>query len=124
MRRLAALVAVLALAPAIVQAQQPTTNVYSSPRVPDREDLNRLNLRLAYTLTLPMEGRKDGIKTMQLEYDQLIVQLRSGMLAVYDAETGVLRWSAHPGTPYPPIVPVVAADDRYIIVERDVRLYG
>ncbi|MFL5340126.1 MAG: PQQ-binding-like beta-propeller repeat protein [Gemmataceae bacterium] len=126
MRRLAALIAAAAaLVPAAAQAQPPrTTNVLTQPRIPAREDLNRLNLRLAYAITLPMEGKKDAIATVQLEGDQLIAQLRSGLVAVYDAETGAIRWSAHPGQAYPPIVPIVAVDDRYVIVTRDVRMFA
>src|SRR5207244_2187130 len=41
-----------------------------------------------------------------------------------DAETGAPRWSARPGTPYPPIVPIVAVDDRWVIAVRDVRLFA
>src|SRR6266404_4018420 len=127
MRRLAALVAVglTALAAAVAPAQQPRgSNVYAQPRLPDREELNRLNLRQAFSLTLPMDGPKDGIASMQLDNELLVVQLRSGVVAVYDAETGAMRWTARPGVRYPPIVPIVAADDRWIIVSRDVHLHA
>src|SRR6516164_1157727 len=120
MRRLAAIVAVgvAALVPTMGTAQQRGTNTYAQPRLPDREELNRLNLRQSFSLTLPMDGPKDGVATMQLDNELLIVQLRSGVVAVHDAETGASRWIARQGKSYPPIVPQVAADDRFIIVSR------
>src|SRR5262249_32072986 len=51
-------------------------------------------------------------------------QLRSGMLAVYDAERGTVKWMARPGQPYPPVVQNVASDDRYVIAVRDVRMFA
>jgi outer membrane protein assembly factor BamB len=126
MRRLAAIVAVgvAALVPTMGTAQQRGTNTYAQPRLPDREELNRLNLRQSFSLTLPMDGPKDGVATMQLDNDLLIVQLRSGVVAVYDAETGASRWITQPGKTYPPIVPPVGTDDRWIIVSRDVHLHA
>jgi outer membrane protein assembly factor BamB len=122
MRRLAALVAALALAPAVAPAQQPSSTLFTQSRPLDRDELARGNLRQAFAITLPMESRKDGIATMQLLDDLLIVQLRSGVVAAFDPDTGAVRWVARFGSNYPPVVPLVAADDRYVFVVRDVRL--
>src|SRR5213080_3021757 len=101
MRRLAApiaiLAAALALAPVVAPAQQPSPTLFTQSRPPDRDELNRLNLRQAFAVTLPMESRKDGIATLQLLDDLLVVQLRSGVVAAFDADSGAVRWQARFG---------------------------
>jgi outer membrane protein assembly factor BamB len=71
-----------------------------------------------------MEGKKDGVATIQLVGDLLVVQLRSGTMVAYDAERGTVRWHVHPGQPYPPVVQNATVDDRYVITVRDVRMFA
>lgn len=96
----------------------------TNPRLPERGELDRLNMKLGWATTLPLEGNRDGVATVQLFDQLLIVQLRSGLVSAYDAETGVQIWSIRPGGSFPAIVPEVAADERNVIVVRDVRMYG
>ncbi|MCX7701680.1 MAG: hypothetical protein N2039_12460, partial [Gemmataceae bacterium] len=69
---------------------------FSRAKTPDNRELNRANLALTWTISLPMLGTRDGIATVQLlpvpdpvqkgeDRVLLVVQLRSGTLAVYDA---------------------------------------
>src|SRR5262245_7250718 len=39
---------------------------YAPARVPDRADLAKLNLALEWSITVPLEGPRDGIATVQL----------------------------------------------------------
>src|SRR5579864_888903 len=122
MRILAACLGALLLLPVSGWSQE--TNLVTHPRVPDAQDLARFNLKVAYQLALPVEGEKDGIVAIQLLDSQLLVQLRSGYAMVYDAENGALQWNARPGNAYPMVFTDATADDRYLILARDARLYG
>lgn len=118
-----------------VGAQAEPRSAFSRAKTPDARDLARANLKLAWTISLPMLGTRDGIATVQLmpvpdpsrpgaERVILIVQLRSGTLAVYDAETGRKLWSKQPPPAYPVAIFEVAYDPRgALIVVRDMFLY-
>lgn len=122
MRILAAFLMVLTASVPVFGQQRSV--LMTNPRLPQRGELDRLNLKLGWATTLPMEGNRDRIRTVQLFERLLIVQLNSGLVSSYDAETGVLVWSVRPGGSFPPLVPEVAVDDRYVIAVRDVRMYG
>jgi outer membrane protein assembly factor BamB len=81
-------------------------------------------LRLGWATTLPLEGNRDGIATIQLFESLLVVQLRSGLVSAHDAESGTQAWSVRPGGTFPPLIPEACSDNRFIIVIRDVRMYG
>lgn len=98
--------------------------VMTHPRLPDRAELERLNLKLGWATTLSLEGKRDTVATVQLFEQLLLVQLRSGLVSAYDAESGMLLWSVRPGASFPPLIPEGTADDRFVIVVRDVRMYG
>src|SRR5262245_57441733 len=123
MRNLAALSTILVLVQTIGIAQTRNTQ-FTAPRLPEQADLDRANLKVGFVTTLPMDGKKDGVATIQLAEDLLVVQLRSGTVVGYDADRGIVRWAARPGQSYPPLVQNVAADDRYVITVRDVRMFG
>src|SRR5579885_2190690 len=71
-----------------LQAQQPRSMWYTQPVPPPQELLDRLNLKMGYRIYVPMDGRQDGLVTVQLQGRDLFVQTRSGMVAMIDAETG------------------------------------
>ncbi len=47
-----------------------------------------------------MEGRRDGIVSIQHTGRQILVQTRAGLVALFDAETGRLAWRVHIGEAY------------------------
>lgn len=108
---------------------------FSRAKTPDNRELNRANLALTWTISLPMLGTRDGIATVQLlpvpdptqkgeDRVLLVVQLRSGTLAVYDAESGRKLWTKQPPPAFPVSIPEVAYDPRGgLIVVRDNLLY-
>lgn len=115
---------------------QTNSRVYTRARTPEKADLDRAGAKMAWSITLPMEGRKDGLANLQLvpitaptvggtrDMVLMVVQMQSGTLALYDAETGLRYWSAHPGEQYPPSVPDVAIDANTVIVIRAQQMFG
>src|SRR5262245_10965307 len=103
----------VALAVVGVSVAQEHSKVYTAARTPEKTDLDRAGVKMAWSITLPMDGRRDGLASAQLvpitvpsgnttrDLVLLIVQMRSGTVALYDAETGQKFWSAQPGNPYP-----------------------
>src|SRR5438876_7203931 len=93
MKQLASVAITLLLA-SLVPAQSERTRLYSTPSVPPREVLDRLNLREAWATYVPTEDRRDGILSIQFAplwrgnraTLHLLVQTRSGLVAALDAE--------------------------------------
>ncbi len=77
-------------------AGQLHSHLYTRPRIPSRDVLERLNLTLAWALHVPTENTKDGIATFQLLPDEgngeVLIQTRAGIIQLVDAETGDLKW--------------------------------
>jgi outer membrane protein assembly factor BamB len=94
-----ALTAALA-APA--RAADENVRIYSNPSPPPREVLDRLNLTQAWRAYVPVEDRRDGLFSVQMDRagKRLFVQTLSGMVAVYDADTGSSLWRTRVGKPY------------------------
>ncbi len=103
MKKLLIVAALMAAVACPLRAQDPS-RLYSTPSAPSREVLDRLRLKLAWTATAPMDGRRDGLFSMQLlpadKGQELIVQTRAGAVLCYDAATGRQRWATHVGVPY------------------------
>jgi len=102
MKRFAALAIAFVLIEATLSAQTPA-RVTSRPTVPTTEALTRLNLKLAWKAFMPMDGKKDGIFSVQVLGDQVYVQLRSGAVIALNGETGQKLWHARYATAYKPI---------------------
>jgi outer membrane protein assembly factor BamB len=85
-------------------AQPPRARQFTQPPVPSTADLSRLNLEMSWYTYLPTDGRRDGIFSVQLNDDQILVLLRSGAVIALDPATGATRWRSRVGVPYvPPI---------------------
>jgi outer membrane protein assembly factor BamB len=86
---------------ATLQAQQSArAKWYTQPIPPPKELLDRLNLQMSYRIYVPMDGRHDGLITVQLHRGNLYVQTRSGLVALIDAETGQTLWRQRVGRSY------------------------
>jgi len=128
------LAVLMTLAAAGAALAQPPGGVLRA-RVPDRTELAKINMAMDWNLSLPIEGPRDGIATVQLipapdpnrkgvETVLLVVQMRSGAIAVYYADSGRKLWSKRPAPAYPVFVPEVAYDPRgALMVVRDMYLY-
>ncbi len=85
---------------AMVEAQIPRSDIYTTPLPPPRAVLDRLNLQMAWAQYVPMDGRRDGLATVQMRGTDVYVQTRSGLVAMLDAENGTVRWRTRVGIPY------------------------
>jgi hypothetical protein len=122
MKKLASAVVGVLLTATMVSAQNPA-RVYATARVPPQEDLDRLNLKRAWYVYLPTDGRRDGLFSMQIHDKQLIVLLRSGMVISLDAATGATQWSNRVGVPYVPAVGF-GFNSKLVFVAKGVQVYA
>jgi hypothetical protein len=129
--RIAAFSAVLLAAGAIAQ---PNQNVITRALEPAANDLDRLNLVVAWRLYLPVESRGDAVATVQPFDDQVFVQLQSGRLIAIQAHANpktfkrpgdvlwVYRPLQHPGAIQPlavgPTEVYVTQDLKLLILDR------
>jgi outer membrane protein assembly factor BamB len=98
MRTLLSLMA-LVLAATAAPAQR-TAELFTRPEIPSREVLDRLHLQVGWYTYLPVDGRKDGVFTVQLTGKEMLVQTRSGLIVSLDPETGRTYWRTAVGLPY------------------------
>jgi outer membrane protein assembly factor BamB len=88
---------------------QASFRVYTQPDVPRRETLARLDLVLGWRTFVPMDGRHDGMYTIQVTQPdgrQILVQTRSGGIFALDAESGAVQWRARQPTLYANALPL------------------
>lgn len=79
---------------------QERTRLYSHPPVPPPEVLHRLNLRLAWRTVVPTLGRCDGIFSVQVLEDLILVQDISGAITAINPVDGSQRWHTVFGVPF------------------------
>jgi outer membrane protein assembly factor BamB len=105
MKKQAIGLAAVLLTGVVVSAQGPST-LYTQPSLPSSDTLDRLNLRLAWRIYLPTEGRRDGIFSVQIPErlepagGLILVQTRSAEVIALDSATGSTLWRTQVGTPY------------------------
>ena len=108
---------------AVGYAAAQESKLYSNPALPSREVLERLNLRMAWHVNVPMDGRRDRFVSIQLNAGQVVAATRTGVVAAYDAETGREQWKVGVGKPgdatYSPTF-----NSRSVLVVRGVQLYA
>jgi outer membrane protein assembly factor BamB len=122
MKATATAITLTLLAVTTVRAQDPK-RLYTQPSVPPREVLDRLNLKLGWRAHVPMDGRRDGIFSVQRAGDELLVQTRSGLVVCLDAETGRSRWRARFGRAYRTAVEL-GFNTQSVFVVNDQTLYA
>lgn len=99
MKRHLVAVAILFLAGAAGRAQD-RTRVYARPVPPPEAVLDRLHLRMGWQTIVPSDGPRDGIASIQVLADMVLVQMRSGGLTALDPEDGSTKWRSQVGLPY------------------------
>src|SRR5262249_29601825 len=85
---------VVVLLPAASVSAQSLARTYPRPCTPPQEVLDRINLKMDWRVYIPMDGVRDGFLSIQLLGDQILVQTRSGGVALLDAATGATIWRA------------------------------
>ena len=130
MKPLASVALTILLASAAA-AQTERDKLYSTPSLPSSDVLRRLNLKEAWNAAVPTRGRRDGILSFQMlpllkgkdvSY-QLLIQTRSGLVVLMNAETGQTLWRTQVGDPYKGTY-AVGYTSRGVYVERSSRFYG
>jgi outer membrane protein assembly factor BamB len=115
--------AVLLLIGAPGGAQERRNRLYTRPQVPPEGVLHRLNLQLAWRVFVPSGGARDGIASIQVLDDMVLVQMRSGLLTALDPEDGSTKWRTHVGLPYRPSM-APGANARSIFVFSGARMFS
>jgi outer membrane protein assembly factor BamB len=114
----------LGMSAALLFAQPGTFKVHTCPKLPSREALERMGLKMAWSARLLMNGNRDGIATIQvLPWDdnpQLFVQSYSGMATLFDAETGAQIWQVQVGKRYTPSFTAGANSNSIFVSRRNV----
>jgi outer membrane protein assembly factor BamB len=99
------------------------SEIYTQPTPPPREALDRLNLKVGWSLNLPVEGKRDGLFSVQVLEKELFIQTRSGLIVVVNADTGEIKWKTRVGTIYRPVHPV-GYNSKTMFVVSDTDLYA
>lgn len=100
--------------------------VYTHPQLPPHAALERLSLTLGWSARVPMRGLRDAIASFQVlptkTGHEVLVQTRSGLVQLMDAETGDLLWRTPVGLPYR-LQQAGAGNSKNIFIVREDRLY-
>ena len=115
------LIALTVAAFAASVAGQDATRIYTRPEVPPREALERLNLRMAWRVYLPSMGRRDGIHSVLLLEDQVLVCTRYGTTLSLDPQTGATQWQRQVGRAWSVTRPLEADADWVYLVNYGYR---
>jgi outer membrane protein assembly factor BamB len=106
-----------------VTAQQAGIKTITHPALPSREALDRMNLSLAWSARLPVQGQRDGFLSVQVfpakPHPQVLVQTFAGVATLFDGETGDQLWSIRIGEPYATAQPAGANSNSIFITRRD-----
>jgi outer membrane protein assembly factor BamB len=117
MRRFLGLPIVLFLA-GQAQGQQYESRIYTNPVPPSREILDRLNLKLAWSAYMPMDGKKDALLAIRHTGKHLLVQTRSGLVSQIDADTGQSQWRTRVGLAYRGGLPLTSNSSQVFVVSN------
>src|SRR5437762_13578435 len=79
---------------------QGRSQVYTQPAVPAEAALHRLSVKLAWRIHVPTEGHRDGLFSVQVLEQQILVQTRGGAVIALRPATGATRWRVRVGMPY------------------------
>jgi outer membrane protein assembly factor BamB len=116
---LASLIALVAATTAL--SQEGTIRIHTKPVLPSLETLDRLNLKMAWKLKVPMDGLRDGFYSLQLfpgkDFPLMVAQTYQGAVVAINAENGDVLWRTLVGRAYQ-IAQPAAVNSRTIFVSR------
>jgi outer membrane protein assembly factor BamB len=90
-------VTILSVQPALAQER---ARFYSHPAIPPEGVLDRLNLRLAWRTVVPTYGKCDGLFSVQVLDQQILVQNVSGGITAINPVDGSIQWHTVFGVPF------------------------
>ena len=92
--------------------------------LPPASSLDRLNLRLLWSLQLPIEVNRDSIMQAQTLDDQLFIQTRTGQFFAIDTRTGQIQWQKRLGNGNYSVMLPAAVNDQLVFVTHVTKLYA
>lgn len=104
---------------AVVYGQERGTLLPPAPQA-----LDLLNLRLEWSVRLPMEVNRDAISQFQTIDDQIFIQTRTGLLFALDARSGQIQWQKQLGNGGFTATQPLAANKSFVFVTHLTRLYA
>ena len=122
------LLTILVIAASAVSAPAFQRNVLiqTHPKLPAREILERLDLKMAWAAKVQTDGLRDGFFSVQLipgkNFTLLVAQTFQGSVLAINADTGDILWRTTVDLPYRPMMPV-GYNDQAIFVVRNMTLY-
>jgi len=112
---MSAVLAVLACVPADAWAQQAT--------LPTSRELSRFGLERLWWSQATVDVRRDHVRHMVLDEDNLYVQSSGGTITAFDAETGRKRWAAQLGRQDAPSY-AATSNERLVLVITGITMYA
>jgi outer membrane protein assembly factor BamB len=113
----------LFVAAAVALGQEGTIRIHTKPVLPSLETLDRLNLKMAWKIKVPMDGLRDGFFTLQLfpgtSAPLLLAQTYQGAVVAINAETGEILWRTLIGRPYEIAQPAAVNDQTVFACRRE-----
>jgi eukaryotic-like serine/threonine-protein kinase len=103
--------------------QYSPVRIYSNPTLPAADTLRKLDLRLAWSNAVPMDGKHDRITFILIDRYDLFVLSHSGQVIRINAETGRVEWKSRPGRAYT-AVPYLAVNQRSVYVILNATMYS
>jgi outer membrane protein assembly factor BamB len=124
MKKLVALAGLLLIA-AVTLAQD--VRLHTNPTVPPKDVLEKLSLKKAWHLTVPVDHLRDGFCQLQLipgpKFTLLLAQTCKGAVVAINGETGDTLWRTTIGLPYQVTLPA-GWNEQSIFVTRQDTLYA
>ncbi|MFN4260086.1 MAG: PQQ-binding-like beta-propeller repeat protein [Gemmataceae bacterium] len=91
----------------------------TNPLPPPADFLDRLNLRPAWQVRVPLESRRDGIAEVLPLGDQVLARTYSGTLMAIDAYSGHTQWIKSPSRSYAKVQAVGVNDSTVFLVNAE-----
>ncbi len=114
-------------AAAAALSQPGPVRIYTEPKLPAREILERLDLKMAWHTRVKVDSTRDGFYSLQLirgkTFTLLVAQTAKGAVVAINADTGDTLWRTQAGLPYSPLLPV-AFNDKVIFACRHETIYA
>src|SRR5262249_13022941 len=95
MRNLLSAAVALLIIIASLSAQPLPQKIFTRPKLPARDVLERMGLKLAWNARVTVDGQRDGVFSVQIipgTPTQILVQTWKGAVYLYDADNGDLVW--------------------------------
>jgi outer membrane protein assembly factor BamB len=121
MKKLLALASVLLTAAAALS--QGDVRLHTNPKAPPKDVLEKLNLKQAWHIKVPVDGLRDGFYSLQMipgpKFTLLLAQTYQGAVVAINADTGNTLWRTSVGLPYQAPQPAGWNDQAIFVCRRD-----